>query len=345
MLDWQVSSPPLETGIAFATIPRNERAIYSESMCKDEFGKCLLETCNDQPGKKRMTFVSVIIPAYNAASFVLGAINSVLGQTFQNFELIVVDDGSKDGTRKTVESYLSDSRVRYLYQENRGLPGARNAGAKVSRGDYLAFLDADDFFAPNALECMLNAFQSTDARWLNVGVLKLEGEIRTVRHPKTPEGDLLLAILEDDFITRSPFYPRQEFFSVGMYDEEIRNREDWDINIRMIGAGKRFVNVDQPLYYYTRTEGSITTGNRRRLYSFTEMLLRKHHKRLADAGNKAAAHLYAQNLWRLARGYFYEIRDPREGFRCAWQSLRYDPSLSRLVHPLFHRLQTARNRR
>ena len=292
-----------------------------------------------------MTLVSVIIPAYNAASFVHGAIDSVLVQTFQNFELIVVDDGSKDATGEAVKPYLSDQRVHYLFQENRGLPGARNAGASVSHGEYLAFLDADDFLAPNALECMLQAFQSTDAQWLNVGVLKLDGENRTVRHPKTPEGDLLLAILDDDFITRSPFYPRQEFFSVGMYDEAIRNREDWDINIRMIAAGKRFVTVDEPLYHYTRTAGSITTGNRRRLYLFTEMLLRKHHKHLADAGNNEAARLYAKNLWELARRYFYEIRDPREGFRCAWESLRYDPSPSRLFHPIIHRLEAARNRR
>jgi glycosyltransferase involved in cell wall biosynthesis len=292
-----------------------------------------------------MTLVSVIIPAYNAASFVRGAIDSVLHQTFQNFEIIVVDDGSKDGTREAVKPYLCDHRVQYIYQENRGLPGARNAGAKVSGGDYLAFLDADDFFAPNALEWMLHAFQSSNAQWLDVGVLKLDGENRTVRHPRTPEGDLFLAILDIDFVTRSPFYPRREFFSVGMYDEEIRNREDWDINIRMIAAGKRFVIVDEPLYHYTRTEGSITTGNRRRLYSFTELLLRKHHKRLADGGNKEAARLYAKNLWDLARGYFYEIRDPREGFRCAWESIRYDPSLSRLFHPFIHLLETARNRR
>ena len=292
-----------------------------------------------------MSLVSVIIPAYNAASLVHGAIDSVLAQTIQDFEIIVVDDGSKDATRAAVEPYRSDPRVHYMYQENRGLPGARNAGAKASRGEYLAFLDADDFLAPNALECMLHAFKSSDAQWLNVGVLKLDGENRTLRHPATPEGDLLLAILDDDFITRSPFYPRQEFFSVGMYDEEIRNREDWDINIRMIAAGKRFVDVDQPLYYYTRTEGSITTGNRRRLYSFTEMLLRKHHKRLADGGNKEAARLYAKNLWDLARRYFYEIRDPREGIRCAWESLRYDPSLSRLLHPIIHRFEVTAKRK
>src|SRR3974390_993257 len=172
-----------------------------------------------------MSFVSVIIPAYNAAPLVSGAIESVLCQTFPDFELIVVDDGSQDATRLTIEPYLTDPRVRYHFQENRGLPGARNAGANLSCGDYLAFLDADDFFAPNALECMLQTFHTSDAQWLNVGVLKLEGEKCTVRHPTTPEGDLQLAILDDDFITRSPFYPREVFFSVGMYDEMIRIRE------------------------------------------------------------------------------------------------------------------------
>jgi len=97
---------------------------------------------------------------------------------------------------------------------------------------------------------------------------------------------LLLAILADDFITRSPFYPRKEFFAIGMYDEEIRMREDWDINIRMIAAGKPFALLDEPLYLYTRTAGSITTGNLHKLFFYSEKVLRKHHKSLADGGNK-----------------------------------------------------------
>lgn len=292
-----------------------------------------------------MSLVSVVVPSYNSASLVPGAIQSVLAQTFTDFELIVIDDGSNDATRQAVEPFLCDPRVRYHFQENQGLPGARNAGAQLSKGDYLAFVDADDFLAPNALECMLQSFQSSGAQWLNVGVLKLEGDKRSIRHPATPAGDLLLAILDDDFITRSPFYTREAFFSVGMYDREMRNREDWDINIRMIESGRRFINVDQPLYHYTRTEGSITTANHRRLYSYTEKLLRKHHKRIADRGNKAAGRLYAKNLWDLARRYFYEIRDSREALRCAVESLRYDPSLTRLLHPFLHKFKnTARSK-
>ena len=282
--------------------------------------------------------VSIIIPAYNAATLVGGAIESTLQQTMSDFEVIVVDDGSTDGTAQVAAQYGADARVRCISQKNRGLPGARNAGAKISQGKYLAFLDADDFLAANAIEVMIGKFEETGAAWLNVGVLKIEGEQRTFRHPRIPEGELLLRILEDDFITRSPFYPRKEFFEIGMYDETIRMREDWDINIRMVAAEKPFALVDQPLYFYTRTEGSITTGNRRTLYSYTETLLRKHHKHFADAGSGAIAKIYAANMWDLARRYFYELRDFGQALRCAIESLRYDLSVFRLFHPAMHRL-------
>jgi glycosyltransferase involved in cell wall biosynthesis len=286
-----------------------------------------------------MGLVSVIIPSYNSARLVGGAIESVLAQTLYDFEVIVVDDGSKDDTPQAVEPYLADSRIQYFRQENRGLPGARNAGAKVSRGEYLVFLDADDFLAPNALEAMRKRFEESGAAWLNVGLLKLEGENRTTRHPRLPEGDLLLAILDDDFITRSPFYPRKEFFEIGMYDEEIRMREDWDINIRMIAAGKPFVLLDETLYLYTRTEGSITTSNLHKLFFYTEKLLRKHHKSRADSGSKEVSKLYASNMWLLAHRYFYDAHDSGEAFRCVLESMRYDMNFCRLFHPLIHRIE------
>src|SRR5207302_8191618 len=105
-----------------------------------------------------MSLVSVIIPAYNAASYVQRAVDSVLRQSHQEFEVIIVDDGSKDNTQEIVQSCLSDSRFRYLYRENGGPSAAKNLGARASKGEYLVFLDADDFLAPNALEAMLRAF-------------------------------------------------------------------------------------------------------------------------------------------------------------------------------------------
>jgi len=106
----------------------------------------------------------------------------------EDFEIIVVDDGSKDYTPRVVEPFLVDSRVRYIHQENRGLPGARNAGAKVSRGEYLAFLDADDSLAPKSLEAMRRRIEESGSAWLNVGVLKLEGKSRNNPAPTVPRG-------------------------------------------------------------------------------------------------------------------------------------------------------------
>jgi glycosyltransferase involved in cell wall biosynthesis len=291
-----------------------------------------------------MPSVSVIIPSYNSSAFVRGAIDSVFAQTFQDYEIIVVDDGSKDSTQEVVASYKSDPRFRYHYQENRGLPGARNTGARIAQGEYFAFLDADDFLAPTALEVLQKKFAESGAAWGNVGVLKLDGDKRLVRHASMPEGDLLLAVLEDDFITRCPFFSRRGFFAVGMYDEQIKMREDWDINIRLIAQKLPYVVVDEPLYLYSRTEGSITTGNRKKLATYTEKVLHKHHKALADAGNKQIASIYAANMWGMAREYFYDIKDSKEGFRCMAESFRYDKNIFRLLHPILHRVNVALGR-
>ena len=90
--------------------------------------------------------VSVIIPSYNASKFIDITINSVLNQTYSNFELIVVDDGSTDDTEIHIKRYLTDERVKYFKIKNGGVSNARNYGASMSKGEYLCFLDADDFF-------------------------------------------------------------------------------------------------------------------------------------------------------------------------------------------------------
>lgn len=288
-----------------------------------------------------MSIVSVIIPAYNSAAYLPGAVNSVLQQTLQDFEIIIVNDGSKDDTEGVVKTMLTDSRVRCVSQENRGLPGARNAGARVAVGKYLAFLDADDYLAPSALAVLLREFEATGAAWANVGVLRVEGSDRTALSPYMPAGNVFHAILRDDFIRRCPFFRATEFADVGMYDEEMKVREDWDINIRLIQSGKPYICVDEPLYLYTCTEGSITRGNRRRVLEFTEKLLHKYHKRLADAGDRAIAHLYAINMWEMGRVYHYQMADSLTALRCLKESVRYDFNVGRLLHALAHRVHLA----
>ncbi|TLN28536.1 glycosyltransferase family 2 protein, partial [bacterium] len=106
-----------------------------------------------------MPRVSVIIPSYNRADMVMDAVNSVLRQTFADWELIVVDDGSQDNTREVIAA-VRDERVRYIYQDNQGLPGARNSGIRAARGEYVAFLDSDDVFLPHKLAVQVTAMDA-----------------------------------------------------------------------------------------------------------------------------------------------------------------------------------------
>lgn len=99
--------------------------------------------------------VSVIISVYNGERYLAEAIDSVLAQTYQDFELILIDDGSTDRTKEIIQSYPT---IRYFYQENQGVAAARNLGVAQSRGDYLTFLDADDLWLPEKLALQIEAF-------------------------------------------------------------------------------------------------------------------------------------------------------------------------------------------
>jgi len=123
-------------------------------------------------------FFSVIIPTYNRREFLKKAVDSVLSQTFKNFELIIVDDGSTDDTQSLLDWY-QESRIKYIYQKNHGVAHARNRGLEKTRGEWVAFLDSDDWWLPRKLERAdeyINRFPEfqifhTKETWYRRGVL------------------------------------------------------------------------------------------------------------------------------------------------------------------------------
>ena len=106
--------------------------------------------------------VSILIPFKNTAYFLSECLNSIVNQSYENWELLIVDDGSTDDTRKVVQPFLSDERIRYHWQENRELNGARNTGVRLARGRYIAFLDDDDQYLTNHLTVLSNYIQEND---------------------------------------------------------------------------------------------------------------------------------------------------------------------------------------
>jgi teichuronic acid biosynthesis glycosyltransferase TuaG len=105
--------------------------------------------------------ISIIMPAYNAEKYIIEAIESVIKQTYQNWELLIVNDGSKDNTEEVILSF-EDSRIQYYIKENGGVSSARNLALNQMKGEYFCFLDADDYFTPNSLQSRLNVFQSDE---------------------------------------------------------------------------------------------------------------------------------------------------------------------------------------
>ena len=282
-----------------------------------------------------MPKVGVVIPSYNCAAFIAKAIESVLTQSMREYEIVVVNDGSTDKTEEVLSPYIDTGKIRCVHQENRGLPAARNTGARACDSEYLAFLDADDTLDPDALRLMSDEMDATKASWCLVDVLRIKGEQSQVQSSQPPPGDYLQGILRYQYIWRAMFYRRCDFLDTGLYDEDMRYMEDWDLYIRMFENRRPFVYVPRPLYRYLWREGSIVTRGRQ-ILAYSEKVCRKHHKRLADAGDPMAAKIYAAQMWRMARCYMRDHREHTLALQCLRESLAYEVNPARIFHPLLH---------
>jgi glycosyltransferase involved in cell wall biosynthesis len=179
--------------------------------------------------------ISVIIPCYNQAHFLTDAIESVLGQTYSRFEVIVVDDGSTDNTTETAARYPV---VHCITQENQGLSSARNTGFRSSRGSHLVFLDSDDRLLPNALEAGWNTLNSHPECAFVYGHLRLiaaDGSHLSTPKQVCVENDHCLELLRRDYIWTPGvvMYRRDIFASVIGFDTLIDACADCDLNIRI----------------------------------------------------------------------------------------------------------------
>lgn len=182
----------------------------------------------------RSPLVSVIIPTFNRKFFVKEAVESVLFQTYDNYEVIVIDDGSTDNTKDFLSSLKP--HIKYIYQENKGVSSARNCGAKISEGKFLAFLDSDDLWKREKLEKQMNymiakdyLISQTDETWIRNG----KHLNKKVKHAK-PLDDIYFPSLAMCLVTPSAVVIEKElFFKYGGFDESLLSCEDYDLWIRM----------------------------------------------------------------------------------------------------------------
>ena len=258
-------------------------------------------------GRHAIPRVSALIASFNYGAYIAEAIESVLRQTYADWELVIVDDGSTDDTAQAVEAYLDDPRVRYLRQENCGQPCAKNAAVAASQGSLIAFLDADDAWRPSKLErqvALFDADADLGVAYTGRQFMDRHGIPGCVEHRVMVRGLVLGEALRR---TIPPFssamVQRAVLDDVGGFNETLPLAIDYDLWLR-VALHYRFDFVDEPLLLYRTGHASLSrrATERRRLVIdriLPEFLARKDVQELVDRRDVARAYAdtYVNCAW------------------------------------------------
>ena len=196
-------------------------------------------------------FFSVVIPLYNRADIVGDTIRSVQAQDWQDFEIVVIDDGSRDDPAPVIDA-IGDPRVRYIRQNNAGGGAARNHGIKAARGRYIAFLDSDDLFLPGKLSIMAQALKDDDGRTVLYSRMKVDRGvdrywIRPDRGIRDGEDVGEYLFCANQFMQTSTMVVPSDMARKVLFDPALKKGQDLDFCVRLQGAGARFKMIDEPL--------------------------------------------------------------------------------------------------
>lgn len=263
---------------------------------------------------KQNPTISVIVPTRNRGYTLERAIQSVLAQTYTDFELIIIDDGSTDNTAEVI-SRFHDDRIKFIQKNHRGGAAARNTGIQNAHGIFIAFQDSDDEWYPLKLEKQINFFQTAPQKIgvVYTGFWKMTKEGEKVYLPKSTvhvkEGNVYHQLLEENFITTQAAMVREDCFEkVGMFDETLPGLHEWDLWLR-ISREFDFGYIAEPLLQTYFTRDSITAKHQLRLRA-QEIILNKYFNEFKKYPKILARHSFSvgntfaiQGNFRLARPY------------------------------------------
>jgi glycosyltransferase involved in cell wall biosynthesis len=271
--------------------------------------------------------VSIVVATYNYAHFLPHALDSILAQTISDWEVIIVDDGSTDGTAEVVRPYLEDSRFRYHCTSHVGQPATKNLGVRAAQGRYIAFLDADDVWHSEKLARQLPLLE---ANW-SVGVvysrtqsIDAVGRVIGVDTRQMHRGVVLQAMCLDNFVSFSSTIVRREVFdAVGLFDESIPLAIDYDLWLRA-ALHCEFDYVDALLVQYRRGHANLSCRGEERLQIVVGILHRFFGPNCGVAipaalANRALSETYC------SLGLVQRNRCRRSALASYCQALRYAP--------------------
>jgi glycosyltransferase involved in cell wall biosynthesis len=263
--------------------------------------------------------VSVVIPTYNNARFVREAVDSVLAQTWQPIEAVVVDDGSTDNTAEVLAG-LGDS-VKVIRQENQGPAVARNTGIRNAGGSIIAFLDSDDLYMPEKIALCVAALEQRPelgVAYTAIRVREMDTGIVYLQDQYTHGGDLSRDLFTEckGVNTSSLVVKRSYLDQVGGFDEEFFRCQDWDLMVRLAEVCE-YVHVPEVLTERRLHSGSISVTHAHLYKKFNLLVLNKALERRPDLYESLGNHALAQAHLRFGLGHYgaFRLREARAEFR------------------------------
>jgi len=278
--------------------------------------------------------VSVIIPTRNRKHLVEKAVESVLAQSYQDFELIVVDDGSRDGSGRVLKGY--EGRLTYIYEENRSRSATRNLGVKKARGKYVAFLDSDDVWMPTKLERQIHLLESDPTIALVhclTSVINEKGapceeliEFHRVHEQRSMKVgfDYATLALECNIFTSCVVLRREVFLELGGFDEGFDYLEDWDFYLRLAFKYKISV-IASPLTLYRY---HLEQSHKQALTNGRIQVCQKHMNFLESPETKGRFRLARRNLAIHMGESYFMLSDYAKVRKWLGYAFRLDPSLA-----------------
>lgn len=276
-----------------------------------------------------MPKVSVIIPAYNAITYLPETLENLLNQTYDDFEAIVINDGSTDGTFEWV-SQIKDARVRSISQANQGLAGARNTGINNAKGEYIAFIDADDLWEPSKLEKqvkILDEHPQVGLVYTWVAYINEKSEPTGRVFQNQAEGYVWKELTQHNIVECGSvaMVRRDCFDSVGLFDRNLGSYvEDWDMWLR-IAPNYEFKVIKEPLVYYRQLATGTSKNSEAMARSF-QLVIEKAFKNTPTQMQYLKAKSYASaNLCLAWKALQSTQKDYKKAAQFRAQALNYYP--------------------
>jgi glycosyltransferase involved in cell wall biosynthesis len=228
--------------------------------------------------------ISVLLPVYNSEKYIAEAIDSILVQTISNFELIIINDGSTDGTLAILKKYDAiDSRIRLISRENKGIVESMNEGIDLAQGEWLARMDADDIALPHRFECQLKWLKQTGADICGSWVQFFgTTDRRILKHPQSDIA-IKVALLFGSALAQPVVMMKTTLIKQFYYNSIWENGEDYDLWVRTASAGLKMTNVQEVLLLYRQHSTQISSRGREQQQANTQQIRRRYWMFLAEA--------------------------------------------------------------